>query len=204
MKSRATRAARGVGGAIVITLLAAVSHSFAGGMASIGTVICAAILTSPLCVLLAGRLASAWRLTLAVGVSQLFYHWLFVNFTLTPATFFAPLHTHTHHFAGGMLHGGAAGNLAAHASHADSPLMWLLHALAAVCTVLILLHGDRAVLRLGEQLAAVAFTLWRIPARAFQLPGVSIRPRQIFRQPFALQIFASARITHRGPPVPAL
>src|SRR5690606_28685168 len=75
--TRAARTARGALGAGAATLLAAVSHALAGGTITPLAVGATALLALPLCVGLAGRIGSLWRLSLAVGASQFLYHWSF-------------------------------------------------------------------------------------------------------------------------------
>lgn len=75
--SRATRTARGTVGALIATLFAAASHALGGGEAAPFAMLVAGVLALPVCVALAGRLGSLWRLGLAVTASQLLYHWCF-------------------------------------------------------------------------------------------------------------------------------
>lgn len=78
------RLLRGWAAAVVATLLAAGSHTLAGsaapghdaGPAPIVWILTLA-LAAPLCTALAGRALSWWRLSLAVGSSQLLFHWLY-------------------------------------------------------------------------------------------------------------------------------
>ena len=55
--SRASRTARGAFGALAATLLAAASHSLAGGSVTLFALVATSLLALPLCVALAGRAA---------------------------------------------------------------------------------------------------------------------------------------------------
>lgn len=78
------RLLRGWAAAVVATLLGAGSHTLAGstapghdaGPAPVVWILTLA-LAAPLCTALAGRVLSWWRLSLAVGSSQLLFHWLY-------------------------------------------------------------------------------------------------------------------------------
>ena len=78
-RSRAPRALRGLIGASVATFIALVPRG-AGGGALPGWIGIAVpwVLSVMVCTLLAGRALSLWRLALAVTISQLLFHTLFV------------------------------------------------------------------------------------------------------------------------------
>ena len=81
MTPRHARALRGATAAWVATIVAATSHTMAGGGApSLALVVSLGILTSPVAVLLVGRRPRAWRVGLTVLASQVFFH---VAFALT-------------------------------------------------------------------------------------------------------------------------
>lgn len=77
--SRAVRTARGTFGALAATVLAAASHSLAGGTSTLVAVVATAVFALPLCVLLAGRVGSLWRLAAAVVPAQFAFHWMFAS-----------------------------------------------------------------------------------------------------------------------------
>ena len=151
--SRAARTARGVIGAALSTVLAAASHSLAGGEVSAFAVFATAIIALPFCVALAGRVASLWRVGLAVGASQFLYHWAFAGLGVSSG----PSDT------GGFPMGSHAAHLASlerfvpdvlEAGSADT-LMWVLHAVAAVVSTVLVARGERAVLALGRSIRQV-------------------------------------------------
>ncbi len=196
--SRAVRTARGAFGAFAATLLAAASHSLAGGVVTPLAVIATTLFALPLCVLLAGKTGSLWRLSLAVLTSQFLYHWSFSG--LGAAQLGAS--------------GATAEPVSPHAAHlglavplsftpetasvdAAGIWMWAAHGLASVLTIALIHRGERAVLRLVHTLrSAVPVhvpTAVRLPARPAILEFFTALPSQ------AEQVFLSA-ISHRGPP----
>jgi hypothetical protein len=195
--SRAVRTARGAFGALAATLLAAASHSLAGGETTLLAVVATTMFAMPLCILLAGKFGSLWRLTLAVASSQFVYHWSFAGLGV----------------AQGQGSTAAASGLASspHASHlsaaqflpeltaagAADAWMWASHAVAAALTIALMHWGEHA-----------AGQLLRVLRRALPatLPLAVCLPRR--KAILALhtagvaqkkQAFLSA-ISHRGPP----
>lgn len=215
--SRATRAWRGVLGALVATILAAGSHALAGGSVTWLALIATTVLAAPLCVALAGRIASVWRLAIGVGASQLLYHWSFAGLGEAAADSLtsgglpvSPHALHTAWFSGVFAAPGAAARVAegsgaswvsgaAGASGASAELaMWVAHAVAAALTIALLARGERAFL-----------ALTRLIGRAVALPGLRPAfgwPRTAARAPFVvphfdlLRLIGIAAINHRGPP----
>lgn len=104
------------------------------------------------CTLLAGRKLSAVRLAVAVAVSQILFHTLFVLGTGRASEITMP---------SGHLHGQVASMTMVQPAtmmHADAS-MWVWHAIAAAATVWALHRGEKALLRLrdlGIELAAWA------------------------------------------------
>ena len=146
---RDVRVARGTAGAFVATLLAAISHAAAGGEITAFAVIATTVLALPVCVALAGRIASLWRLTVGVAFSQFLYHWCFASLGVAqsaaePVVSAAP---HARHMA--QLESFVPSVAAAGVADA---LMWIAHSLAAVLTITILYRGERAVLALRNLL----------------------------------------------------
>lgn len=195
--SRAVRTARGSVGATIATTFAATSHGLAGGGITALAVIATAVLALPLCVALAGRIASLWRLGLAVTASQLLYHWSFSGLGEASAlgASQAALGPHAKHLSSGMLSG-----LTAAPSPADAGLvMWLAHALAAVGTVALVHRGERAFLALSRVLLS---SILRLPAPvALDLP-TEASSGEVRRSPAITiaRLCCAAAITHRGPP----
>lgn len=201
--SRAARTARGAFGALSATLIAAASHAVAGGAISAWAVAATAILALPVCVLLAGRTRSLWRLTLAVGLSQGLYHWSFsgIGAATGASGDGTPLPLHAQHLAalgaGWAPSLGAAGM--ADAGSALNAIMWAAHGVAALLTIMLLSRGEHAVLALRE-LCALALSLVALPGRL----AIIVRPRirgvrTVSRQVLPRALSLSA-ISHRGPP----
>ena len=202
-RSRAPRALRGLIGASVATFIALLSH-VAGGGAMPGWIGIAVpwVLSVMVCTLLAGRALSLWRLALAVTISQLLFHTLFV--------------------LGFVASGLSTGGQSAHAgpgSHSAQLLMplpaaavsalppdatmLLWHGFAAVVTVAALYRGERALLKLRE--FATALVAWAartlatfdapvlLPAARTRATGLS--PRPLGAGP------ALSSLQRRGPPL---
>lgn len=202
--TRAVRTARGAAGALAATLFAAVSHAAAGGVVTPLAVVATAVLALPLCVALAGRAGSLWRLGLAVGASQFLYHWSFAGLGTASAQSAAgaagAASPHAAHLAFAPLVPGLATGDAA--SAAAEAWMWIAHAAAAALTVALLHRGERAALGL------VALVRRALPA----LPSLR-RPAAVLRRPAILAAAAPrtlherltvlSAISHRGPPAAA-
>lgn len=201
--SRAVRTARGAFGALAATLLAAVSHSLAGGVMTAFAIVATALFALPLCVLLAGKIGSLWRLAIAVSVAQFVYHWSFAGIGATQL--------------GAAASGSNAEVVSPHAAHlgllAATPFapasgtasadawMWAAHALAAALTVALMHSGERAFLHIVRLLRSAVPV--RIPG-AIRLPARPAILETFYAAPARVApVFLSA-ISHRGPPtVPA-
>ena len=202
--TRAVRTARGAAGAAIATLFAAVSHGLAGGVITPLAVVATAVIALPICVALAGRTGSLWRLALGVSVSQFLYHWTFSGLGIasgagsTPAAEqLAALGPHAAHlgampFAPALVASGAA-----------DAWMWAAHALAAALTVALVHRGERAAIHL---LSLVRSAL--VPAFRFGNAGVRVgRSGRPAAAPI-LHVLPTLRerltvlsaISHRGPP----
>ena len=199
--SRGVRTARGVLGAVSTTVLAAASHALAGGAVTLLALIVTAALALPICVALSGRIASLWRLCIAVGVSQFFYHWTFAG------------------LGASMLSGpgddgrSAASPLPAHAAHifdSFSPAwgapqvgadlsMWISHALTALVTIALLHRGEVAGLQLLRLLSSVIPALPEAPRIAPVPRGLRLQARPTAT--LGDGIVALSSISHRGPPL---
>lgn len=202
--SRAVRTARGAFGALAATLLAAVSHALAGGLMTAFAVVATTIFALPLCVLLAGKIGSLWRLAIAVSVAQFVYHWSFAGIGATQLSSLGSgaeaVSPHAAHL--GLLTSPfvPTASTAAITANAEA-LMWLAHALAAVLTVTLMHSGERAFLHVMRLLRSAVPV--RVPS-AIRLP---VRPAILevfYAAPTRVApVFLSA-ISHRGPPaVPA-
>lgn len=192
--SRGARVFRGAVGALVATLLAAASHSLAGGVITGASVVATVIFTLPLCVALAGRVGSLWRLSIAVGVAQFVYHWTFAGLGLASSS-----------AAGGPMVSPHAAHLAAiqsftpelAAAGAADATMWIWHAIAAVLTIALLHRGEHAFLALRRAL------LRALPSPIVRelAPIERPLPQVITEVPLLRdRFFLTSAITHRGPP----
>ncbi len=198
MTTRWGRFARGWAAALFATLVAACSHTLGGGEApSILALVLTLAFAGMVCVALAGKTLSRVRLAIAVGVSQFVFH---AAFSLIGSPSSAP---------GGdpMLMSGhleslpaAAGRMPMH----DDPRMWLAHGVAAVITVLALLHGERAFWgMLGLARSAVRWFLPRMLAPAgLPVGGHNAVAVERGRLPRRLDVLLPA-LGRRGPPAPA-
>lgn len=151
------RLARGVAGALAMTVLAALFHTAAvpgAGLPDVRVAAFAAVLAAPVCTALAGRALSLWRTAAAVTVAQGLFHVLYGiaagGHAVAPAAGVDPAHLHHAAAAAGPLVSVSAGPAAGHV-HAAEPLMLAAHAAAAVLTVLVLRRGEALVLAVAER-----------------------------------------------------
>lgn len=215
--SRAVRTARGAFGAFAATVLAAASHALAGGVVTPMAVFATTLLALPLCVLLAGRIGSLWRLSLAVLSAQFVFHWSFsglgtasglgaglgsgadANAGIGAA---APVSAHAAHLGlasptlVGSLADPSAAGAAVTAGAADAG-MWAAHVVAAMLTIALMHRGEHAFLRLARVLRSAlpvrVPVAKQLPARPAILSLFTALPSR------AEPVFLSA-ISHRGPP----
>lgn len=125
------------------------------------------------CTLLAGRRLSIWRLAIAVGASQFFFHMLFVLGTFAPG---AATGAGGHHGHGAMASLPADSSAALDAgaalmSHSDAT-MWLWHAIAAIATTAALHRGEATARALRR--IAVRIVTW--VRRRILVAGDALRP----------------------------
>lgn len=108
-------------------------------------IVLALALAAPVCVALAGRRLSWFRLSCAVVMSQFAFHGLLTIGVVDPvglagrAAEAVPAHLH-----GGMAHAALFAGVSGPGANADA-WMWIAHALAAAITVGALGAGERAV-----------------------------------------------------------
>lgn len=184
MSSRASRAGRGWLVALVATVVAALSHTLAGGQPPAAFGFAASLLLAgTACALLSARRQSLWRLALSVGISQVLFHALFSGMgTPTPAA---------------HVHAPALADLAPVHDHAGD--MWLAHIGAGLVTLVLLRHAESALWGLAGTLGLAAvrmLELWHPVAprvaRSVAPPVRVIRPR--------LALLVRTSMTYRGPP----
>lgn len=197
--SRAARTGRGTIGAAFATLLAASSHSLAGGEVSAISVLITALIALPMCVALAGRAGSLWRTALAIGASQFMYHWAFAG--IGSAQYLADgtqtdmfVSSHAAHMAAmqqfvpTVLEAGAA-----------DAMMWILHGVAAVISTLAVWRGEHAILALFR-------AMWHALPQPIVRHEISV-PRAILAsvrsRVLRAQVLSWGGRTLRGPPATA-
>lgn len=184
--SGTARLVRGLAGAVVMTGLAAASHSAAAGgpLPPAALLAFAVVLAAPVTTALAGRSLSLWRTLVAVLAAQGIFHTLYA----------VAGGTHQVHAAAGVdpahldhLPTGAGPALAVTAGpgagDAHGAGMLAAHALAAVLTVAVLRHGERVLAAAAEQAFASvpALRLLRVllagpvaAPRPLRLPAVRV------------------------------
>lgn len=194
---RAQRVGRGAAAASLATFVATVSHaSVDAEMPPVLNIALALCLAAPVCVLLAGRSLSWWRLSIAVVLSQALFHSLLV---LDLQGGRAAAGSGHHGSAAAVLDAAAAPHLpAAHAAH--SPWMWAAHALAAVVTVVALGRGEQAVQVVVRFLVAVVRALRPFAGLVPETPGTTTAPEPPLLTT-AMTVLSPMR--HRGPPLAA-
>ncbi len=194
-QGRATRVARGAVAATFATFIALLSHMTAGGEMPgwIGVAVPLA-LSFVVCSALAGRRLSFWRLAVAVGLSQVLFHTLFVLGGFDAAA------GHVHGAVAPLTSGAASPILQTDAT------MWAWHALAAALTTVALHRAERAhaVLRdVADRAVAWVRARARVVAASFGPDPV----RRVFAdvvvdvRAVSVVIVSSAR--RRGPPLTA-
>lgn len=186
MTPRHVRTLRGAAAASVATILAATSHTLAGGGAP-GPLLVAvmATLAWPLATALIGRRLSVSRIGAAVLVGQLLFH---AAFAVTAGADPASVTGHLHH---GALPGVVGMGLAV-----PAPPMIVAHALAALATVLGLYGGERMLRALGRGIRSILRRpVLATPLLRTRLPrtatGIAVVPARL--------LFPSD-LSRRGPP----
>ena len=194
MRARRIRVLRGLVAALTATFLAAFSHAVSGAeVPGLFALIAASVLAAVVCIALAGRALSTWRLAASVVLSQLGFHTLFA---LAPASTGTVITGGGHH-AGTMV---MTADATAHVHATASPVMWLGHALAAVVTIAALSSGERVLLALFDTLRLTVRVLrsaLRVaPLGRPVLPGADWLPVLAAAE----RVLLSA-MRHRGPPL---
>jgi hypothetical protein len=198
--TRWARFARGWLAALFSTLVAAGSHTVAGGDSPGALALVVALsFAGVTCVALTGKALSLPRLSAAVALSQLAFHTVFSTIASAgPAAAAAP---HVHGAATPLVVGDAG----ASAGHHTDGWMWLGHAVAAVLTILALRHGEGAFWRLRS----IALLFVRTVFAVVPVP-VTVRPAaprpvvggHLFVPRFCA--FVRSSLGLRGPPVGAV
>ncbi|GAB2448806.1 hypothetical protein HD599_001886 [Conyzicola lurida] len=200
MATRWGRFARGWLAALFSTLVAAVSHTLAGGDGPSGLALVLALAFAGLtCIALTGKSVSLVRVAASVALSQVSFHTLFS--TIGGST------------AGTGMVGGAGHEHAASvvliadggtAMHHTDGWMWLGHGVAAVLTVIALRYGEGAFWQLRSIARLFSRTVFAV------VPVVSALPRTAPRLPAVGHFFVPrfcafvrSSLGLRGPPVGA-
>jgi hypothetical protein len=198
MTTRWARFARGWLAAVFSTLVAAASHTLAGGESpSVVSLAIALAFAGIVCIALTGKTVSLSRLAVAVLLSQAAFHTLFSTMT-APAGSPPPagIGGHDHGATVVMLAGGATG------THHSEGWMWLGHAAAALVTIVTLRYGEGAFWRVRGIAALFVRTVLAA------VPVVPLLPRIIRRPPVVWHLFVPricavlrSSLGLRGPPV---
>ncbi|MCI9858877.1 hypothetical protein [Microbacterium proteolyticum] len=191
---RAQRVGRGVAAAAVATFVATVSHASVGSqLPPASNVALALSLAAPVCVLLAGRAMSWWRLSAAVVLSQALFHGILTLDLRGDGIAVGSAH---HGGATALFDAAATAHLpAVHAAH--SPWMWAAHALAAVVTILALGRGERAVQAIVRFVVAALSMMRPLRGLGPRTDAVPAAPAPLLLTT-AMTVLSSMR--HRGPP----
>ncbi|MDF2992004.1 MAG: ribosomal protein [Microbacterium sp.] len=191
---RAQRGGRGIAAASVATFVATVSHAAVSAqLPPVLNIALALCLAAPVCVALAGRALSWWRLSTAVVLSQALFHAL-LTLDLEGGGVVAD---GAHHGSGAMLLDAAASTPTTMTHTAHSAWMWVAHAVAAVITILALGRGERAVRAIARFVGAAARALGPVRRPSPAAPAVLSAPDSPLL-PTALTVLSPMR--HRGPP----
>lgn len=186
MTTRQLRLLRAASASSVATLLAAVSHTFAGGAAPHPLlVLSAAVLLLPLAAVLIGARVSKPRVALTVLVSQAAFHVVFQLLGAPTDSAVAIGHQH------GMLPLGPV-------SMAAVPDLAMIagHVLAAVATTALLWHGESLVRVIaGWMLALVQHSGLTVPADHRRPPALASH-----RHPL-IDTASRGAVSRRGPPL---
>lgn len=197
-RSRAPRVLRGVAAASVATFVALLSH-VAGGGAMPGPlgVVVPWVLAVMVCTLLAGRSLSLWRLALAVGLSQVIFHTLFVVGLVGGSSQTETAHQHVHDLSAAAGAASMAGG-----GHSDA-LMWVWHGIAALATVGVLYRGEHALRSLYTLASEVVATVRRhlTPSLPTSWHGPRFLPRPMTVERVLAPLgWSPDSVARRGPP----
>ncbi len=214
MTTRWARFARGWIAALFSTFVAALSHTLGGGSGpALLPVLLSLSFAGIVCIGLAGRTLSLWRVSLSVIASQLIFHGLFSlggsgGAMATPSSV-----PHDHHSIAvladpALLGAAGSGRLGSGAmpgamagGPADGIAMWLAHLAAAAATILALRFGERAFWGLLENARLVIRSLFAghtlvLPPRS---PRRTVTTARVFTPRDVALLLSTMR--HRGPPV---
>lgn len=201
MTTRWARFARGWLAALFSTLVAAVSHTLAGGAAPSAVSLALALAFAGIaCVALTGTTVSPVRLTVAVTLSQAAFHTMFSTIGSAAGASAGAGGVAHRHGASVMLQSATPAGESS-MTHQDG-WMWAGHAVAAVITIVALRYGEVAFWRMrGIALLLVRTLLAAVPTVA-PLPRPARRAVDAGHR-FVPRILDFLRLSLglRGPPV---
>ena len=170
--ARASAAFRGTAAAALATFVALLSHVAGGGeVPGVLGIVVPLVLSTLVCVALAGRRLSLPRLTISVAVSQFLFHALFIlgatNTTASPSASAMPKHVHA---VTASLDPSTAPT--AHLGHAGA-VMWIAHAIACLLTVVALSCAETSLASLATLARLLLTSLSRLRPAAPEISGSS-------------------------------
>lgn len=193
MRARRIRVLRGLVAAATATFLAALSHAVSGAeVPGLFALVAASVLAAGICIPLAGRSLSTWRLSASVVLSQLGFHTLFA---LAPASSGTVTSGGGHHADMMVLTADAT----AHVHASATPVMWLGHALAAAVTIAALSSGERVLLTLFDTLRLTVRVIWST-LRVAPLGRPALASAEWLPVLAAAERVLLSVMRHRGPP----
>jgi hypothetical protein len=202
--TRWARFARGWLAALFSTLVAAGSHTVAGGHSpGVLALLVALAFAGVTCVALTGKAMSLPRLSAAVALSQLAFHTVFSSIAAggqSAAGHTAAAAQHVHAAATPLVVGDVAS-----AGHHTDGWMWLGHAVAAVLTIVALRHGEGAFWRLRSIALLFVRTVFAVVPVPVPVRPAAPRPVEgghLFVPRFCA--FVRSSLGLRGPPAGAV
>lgn len=199
--ARSAQTLRGLAAAAFSTFVALFSHIAGGGeMPRIIGVTVPLVLSAFICVLLAGRRLSLFRLTLSVLASQFLFHTLFV--VGTPYGASPPPLVNAHALHGAPIEWASTLVPLSHGAHSGAG-MWLAHGIAALITVVVIHRAEvlfTAISAVKEfVLAQLAPEVLVVDTTLVRNAHTVVRKEPPFLHP--LGVYPSTT-TLRGPPTP--
>ncbi len=191
---RRVRVARGIAAASVASLVALASHVVGGGTVPPLVVAAAVVFSWPLGVLLIGRRSSLPRQALVIAIAQAILH-LLATVSSTPG---AGLSLRPDGMGMGMGMGTGVAAPAMPDMAAPSPLMWAMHAAAAVATIAAWRHGERIAQDIADRIAMTVVRVLRVVAL---LPADTPQPIPVAPTFARAALVASRPAARRGPPL---
>ena len=213
MSARWARVARGWSLAAFATFVAALSHTLAGGdPPGLLAIAVSMAFSGLLCIAVAGRKDSLWRVIASVAAAQAVLHLLFSLGMSSTGSSAAPRPTGaaSHHApavpSATSLNASTEGLLAAHSAVHFAAWMILAHLVAAVITIVAVRHGDRAMKLIGRVISLQLRALTHVAETPVLPPdgdSASRMPAPVLTLSRELALVLSS-LRYRGPPLDAL